>query len=124
MPEDFNGCAPEIVELAEAWRVDRHTSRAAEGKLPAKVVEQIAKDAAFPASSKRSLSRTSPEALAKLFNLLSVPVKIRPLISSAPALAYIILRDFQTGARINELIAKNNEELEAAKTPATPAAAK
>lgn len=117
-PEDFHGCAPEIVELAEAWRVDMHTKRAAEGGLPGAVVAEIAKDAAFPASSKKSLSRTSPDALAKLFNLLSVPLKIRPLISSAPALAYIVLRDFQTGARINELIARNNEEKDQAPKPA------
>ena len=115
---DFNSTAPEIVELVEAWRIDSHTKRAVEGKLPVRVVEEIAKDAAFPPSSKKSLSRSSPEALAKFCNMIGLPVRFRPMMSSAPALAYIVLRDFQTGARINKLIAMEEERNKPA--PAKP----
>jgi hypothetical protein len=105
--EDFRQCAPELVELAEAWRIDSHTKRAVKGKLPRVVVEEIKKDAAFPAGSKKSLSNSSPVTLSKMFNALKVPVAFKSIISAAPALAYIIVRDLQTGSRIEKLIAEN-----------------
>ena len=103
--EDFRDAAPELVELAEAWRVDVHTKRAVAGQLPRRVVDEIAKDAAFPAGSKRSLSTASPVTLAKMFNALRVPLSLKAVITVAPALVYIIVRDLQFGSRIEKLIA-------------------
>ena len=113
-PDDFRQCAAELVELCEAWRVDSHTKRAAEGKLPAPVVKEIASGAAFPPGSKKSLSTSSPVTLAKMFNALKVPLAVKPVITTAPALAYIIVRDLQTSARIEKLIAEHKEHVEAA----------
>jgi hypothetical protein len=107
--EDFRFAAPELVELAEAWRIDVHTRHAVAGKLPQKLVAEIAKDAAFPPGSKRSLSNSSPVTLAKMFNALHVPAAFKPVITTAPALVYIIVRDLQTGARIDKLIALQEE---------------
>lgn len=112
--EDFRQCAPELVELAEAWRIDSHTKAAAAGKLPAPVVNEIAKSAAFPPGSKKSLSTASPVTLAKMFNALKVPVAFKGIISAAPALAYIIVRDLQTSARIEKLVAEHKEHREKA----------
>jgi len=115
-PDDFRQCAVELVELAEAWRVDCHTKRAAEGKLPAAVVKEIANGAAFPSGSKKSLSTSSPVTLAKMFNALKVPLAVKPLVTTAPALCYIVVRDLQTSARIEKLIAEHKEHVkEAAK---------
>jgi hypothetical protein len=107
--EDFRQCAVELVELAEAWRVDCHTKQAGAGKLPAPVVQEIARGATFPAGSKKSLSTSSPVTLAKMFNSLRVPLVVKSIISTAPALAYIIVRDFQTSARIEKLIAEQKQ---------------
>ena len=63
-PTDFRDCAPQLVELAEAWRVDVRTKQATAGKLPAKVVQKIAADAAFPPGSRKALSESSPVTLA------------------------------------------------------------
>jgi len=111
-PDDFRECAVELVELAEAWRIDSHTKHAAEGKLPAAVVKEIANGAAFPPSSKKSLSTSSPVTLAKMFNALKVPLAVKPLITTAPALCYIVVRDLQTSARIDKLIAEHKEHTE------------
>lgn len=105
--EDFRQCAPELVELAEAWRVECHVKHAIKGKLPGVVVEEIKKDAAFPPGSKKSLSNSSPATLAKLFNSLKVPVAFKSMVSGAPALLYIIVRDLQTSSRIEKLIREN-----------------
>ena len=110
-PDDFRQCAVELVELAEAWRIDCHTKRAVAGKLPAPVVKEIAGGAAFPAASKKSLSTSSPVTLAKMFNSLKVPLAVKPIITTAPALAYVIVRDLQTSARIEKLIAEHKEHL-------------
>jgi hypothetical protein len=120
-PEDFRGAATELVELAEAWRIDAHTRRAVAGHLPRKVVDEVAKDAAFPPGSKRSLSTSSPVTLAKMFNALRVPISLKAVITTAPALVYIIVRDLQTGSRIENLIAQEIERQKQAAQPATPA---
>lgn len=114
-PDDFRQCAGELVELCEAWRIDSHTKRAAEGKLPGAVVKEIANGAAFPPGSKKSLSTSSPVTLAKMFNALKVPLAVKPIITTAPALAYIIVRDLQTSARIEKLIAEHKEHTDAPK---------
>ncbi len=113
--DDFRGAAVELVELAEAWRIDTRTRQAAVGKLPRPVVEEIGKAAAFPPGSKKSLSNSSPATLAKMFNSLQVPVALKSVVSAVPALAYIIVRDIQTGARIEKLI---TEDKTARQTPA------
>jgi hypothetical protein len=115
--EDFRFAAPELVELAEAWRIDARTRQAVAGKLPQKLVAEIEKDAAFPPGSKRSLSNTSPVTLAKMFNALHVPAGLKPVITTAPALVYIIVRDLQTGARIDKLIALQEEETKPRESP-------
>jgi hypothetical protein len=118
-PDDFRQCAGELVDLAEAWRIDCHAKRAAEGKLPGAVVKEIAAGAAFPPGSKKSLATSSPVTLAKMFNALKVPLAVKPVITTAPALAYIIVRDLQTSARIESLIAEHKAHTEGQK--ATPA---
>ena len=110
--DDFRQCAPELIELAEAWRIDSHTKHAIKGKLPKVVVNEITKDAAFPPGSKKSLSNSSPVTLAKMFNSLKVPIAFKSVISAAPALAYIVVRDLQMGSRIERLI---KDEAERAK---------
>lgn len=107
--DDFRQCAAELVELAEAWRIDSHTKNAAEGKLPAAVVKEITNGAAFPPGSKKSLSTSSPVTLAKMFNAIKVPLAVKPIITTAPALVYIIVRDLQTSSRIDKLIAEQKE---------------
>ena len=107
--EDFRDAAPELVELAEAWRVDAHTKSAVAGKLPKRVVEEIAKDAAFPPGSKRSLSNASPQTLAEMFNALHVPLSFKKIVTLAPALVYIVVRDIQVGSRVQKMIADENE---------------
>lgn len=109
--DDFRQCAPEVVELLEAWRIEKHTKRAAEGKLPGAVVKEIAAGAAFPPGSKKSLSTSSPVTLAKMFNALKVPLAVKPVITTAPALLYIIVRDLQTSSRIEKLIGEHHEHL-------------
>jgi hypothetical protein len=111
--EDFRQTAPELIELCEAWRIECHTKRAAAGKLPKVVVEEIARGAAFPPGSKKSLSTSSPVTLAKMFNALKVPLAVKPILTAAPALAYIVVRDLQTTARIEKLIAENRRDLTA-----------
>ena len=107
--EDFREAAPELVELTEAWRVDTHTKHAVAGKLPRRIVEEIAKDAAFPPGSKRSLSSASPQTLAEMFNALSVPLSFKKIVTLAPALVYVIVRDLQVGGRVQKMIADENE---------------
>jgi hypothetical protein len=110
IPTDFDGAAPELVELAEAWRIDQRTKQAVAGNLPRRVVEEVAKDAAFPPGSKRSLSGPSgQQLLAEMFNALRVPVTLKKVVSIAPALAYIVVRDLQLGSRIEKLIASERE---------------
>ena len=107
--EDFRDAAPELLELAEAWRVDCHPKSAVAGKLPKRVVEEIAKDAAFPPGSKRSLSTASPQTLAEMFNALGVPLSFQKIVTLAPALVDIIVRDLQVGGRIQKMIAEEND---------------
>ena len=118
-PADFSDCAPELLELVEGWRVDVRTQQAVEGRLPRKLVQEIAADAAFPKNAKQSLSRTSPATLADLFNALNVPVKLKKYVVSAPLILYLAVRDIACGARINKLIAEEDErrKAEAAATP-------
>jgi hypothetical protein len=120
-PEDFRGASVELVELAEAWTIDRHTRRAVSGKLPKRVVDEIAKDSAFPPGSKKSLANSAPATLAQMFNALRVPIGLKSVITTAPALVYIIVRDLQHSARIEKLIA-DEQERERAKSQ-TPAGA-
>ena len=117
-PADFNDCARELVELAEEWRISERTKQAVNGKLPARVVKEIAGDAAFPPGSKRSLSNSSPATLARMFNALRVPVSLKSVITVAPALAYIIVRDLKTGQRIDQLIADEEEKRKTETPPA------
>ena len=49
-----------------------------------------------------------------MFNALKVPLAVKPIITTAPALAYIIVRDLQTSARIEKLIAEHKEHVETA----------
>jgi hypothetical protein len=77
------------------------------------VVNEIAKDAAFPPGSKKSLSTSSPVTLAKMFNALKVPLAVKGIITAAPALVYIIVRDLQTGSRIEKMIQENRKNLTA-----------
>lgn len=109
-PEDFRQVAVDCVELAEAWRVDAHTKTAAAGHLPRAVVEEIARDAAFPKGTKNSLSNASPATLAKMFNAMKVPLALKSVIATAPALTFLIIRDFQLTAKIERLVAADKSE--------------
>lgn len=106
--DDLRQCSVEIVSLVESWRVISHTKRAIKGNLPPLVVDEIKKDAAFPPDTKKSLSNSSPATLAKMFNELNVPVSLKSIVTTAPALLYLIVRDLQTGSRIEKLIQQNN----------------
>ena len=47
-----------------------------------------------------------------MFNALKVPLAVKPIITTAPALCYIIVRDLQTSSRIDKLIAEHGEHLQ------------
>lgn len=121
--EDFNECAPELIELVEGWRVDSRTKQAVERGLPRKVVEQISKDVAWPANAKRSLSRTSPATLADIFNALKVPVRLKKYVTTAPLLLYIAVRDLAAGARIEKLASEEDARKKDASASASPTTA-
>lgn len=108
--EDFRQVAVDCVELAEAWRVDAHVQHAKAGKLPRPVVEEIGRDAAFPRGTKNSLSNSSPATLAKAFNAMNVPIALKSVITTAPALVYVIIRDFQLQSKIERLIEADKEQ--------------
>jgi len=108
-PEDFRDAAPELVELAEAWRVEVRTKQAAAGGLSRKVVEEYASKAAFPAGAKRTLSNSSPLTLAKMFNALHVPLSLKAVVTTAPAIVYLIVRDLQVGSAIAKQVADEKE---------------
>lgn len=118
--EDFNDCAPELVDLAEAWRVNSRTKQAVDGKLLPKVVKEIAADTAFPASVKKSLSRTSPATLADFFNSIGVPIRFKKYVTTAPLMIYLIVRDMAVGSRIDKLVSDQNEEALKAKAAPGP----
>ncbi len=118
--DDFKQVAPDTIELIEQWRVSAKIELAESGKLSAPVVQQIAKDAAFPAPAKRSLQSSSPAAVAKLFNALNVPIAFKPYISTCPTLVYLVLRDWQQTAEIKKIIATERERT-AVKSPAPEA---
>ena len=114
--EDFRDAAPELVELAEAWRVDAHTKRAVAANLPRKLCDKIKSDAAFPPGAKRSLSTSSPASLAEMFNAFGVPLKIRRYVVMAPAFLWIVVHDLQVSGAITKLIQDEKQP-----TPSTPA---
>lgn len=115
--DDFKQVAPDTIELLEQWRVQAKIELAESGKLAPRVVQQIAKDAAFPGPAKRSLQGASPDAIAKLFNAMNVPVALKPYISTCPTLVYLVVRDVQQTSDIKKLIA---EERARAASPSAP----
>ena len=117
---DFDQCAPELIELIEGWRIEVHTKRAAEGKLPRVVVKEVAENAAFPTNAKRSLSRTSPATLADIFNALNVPVKLKKYVVTTPLVLYLCVRDIAGLHRIDSIIAEQEEKRRASENQ-TPA---
>lgn len=56
-----------------------------------------------------------------MFNSLKVPLAVKPVITTAPALVYIIVRDLQTSSRIEKLIAEHHEHMKQSQA-AKPAA--
>jgi hypothetical protein len=116
---DFNGCAPEVIELLEAGIIESNSKLASEGGLPEKVVRKIAADSAFPKSSKESLRRTSPEMLAKFANTVRLPVTLKPYISGLPSVAVILLGQFRLRGEIRRLIEEDKSfKAQSAKEPA------
>lgn len=95
--EDFTYAAPELVELAEMWRVNQRTKEAVDYGFPRPVVEEYAKRTAFPPKAKASLSKSSAPVLADLFNTLKLPLKLKPAVATFPALVFLIARDFMIG---------------------------
>ena len=106
---DFDGAAPEVIELLESWIIESNTQLATEGGLPAPVVRKIAADSAFPKGSKESLRRTSPALLAKFANAVSLPVAVKPYIAGLPSVAVIILGQWRLRGKIRELIEEDRK---------------
>jgi hypothetical protein len=117
LPDDFKQVAPDTLDLLEQWRIADKVSLAEEGKLSGPVIKQIEKDAAFPATAKRSLQSSSPAALAKLFNALHVPIALKSYITTCPTLLYLMVRDMQQRSEIRKLILS---EAERSRTPEAP----
>jgi hypothetical protein len=117
--EDFNGAAPEVIELIEAWCIESDTALAAEGGLPEKVVRKIAADAAFPKSSKESLRRTSPAMLAKFANAVKLPGTLKPYIAGLPSVAVIVIGRLKNRAEIRKLIEEDRKLRAEASKPQT-----
>ena len=50
--------------------------------------------------------RLSTNRLAEMFNALHVPMSFKKIVTLAPALVYVIVRDLQVGQRIQKLVAE------------------
>lgn len=107
---DFKQVIFDSLSFAEAARVKNRTAKAIRGGLSPVVAEQIGNSFAFPVETKTSLSTSSPEGIAKLFNALRVPLSVKPVITSCPALVYLIVRDAQLNEKLDKMIADVAEE--------------
>lgn len=103
-PEDFQSLTPLTIDLLEEMFIESEVSLAEEGKLAKPTVDQIAKDAAFPAKAKQSLQSSSPEFFAKVFNALHIPIAMKPYISTGPTAIFLVVRHYQHKASIRQLI--------------------
>ena len=117
---DFNFVVADCIQIAETWRVKTKTDKAIKGNLAPVVAEEIGAAFAFPSQAKDSLRASSPEGFAKVFNALRVPISLKPAISACPALAYIIVRDFQLDAKLDKMIAAVAEREAASKATPQP----
>jgi hypothetical protein len=120
LPEDFKQVAPDTIDVIEQWRIQDKIELAESGKLSPPVVAKIAKDAAFPPASKKSLQGSCPEALAKIFNACNVPVALKAYISTAPTAVYLIVRDLQQRSEIRKLVQAERETFKREQTTDEP----
>lgn len=81
--------------------------------FPARVVERMAADAAWPVEARKALQDSSPAAVAKVLNLLRIPIGLKPVINFCPWIVILIARREKNKADIRKMIAEERERMKA-----------
>jgi len=110
--DDLRDVCAQLVELGEGISVEQIARQCIEAKFPPAVVDKWKGRAAFPPSSKRSLSASLPGTLAKAFNAASVPVGLKSIITTVPALGIILMQQFQLRTELKKVIAEESRQVD------------
>lgn len=104
LADDLRDFSAQIVELGEGFAVEDIARQCIAAKFPDAVVAKWRGKAAFPAPSKRSLSASLPGTLARAFNALGMPVGLKSIITTVPALGIIIMQQYQLRTELKKVI--------------------
>jgi hypothetical protein len=108
--EDLSGLIDELIEAAEAGRVEKFLADVAEAGLTGKLVKEIEADARFPKIAKSLLKQSIPRLCAKWLNKSGISAEWRDEVAVVTALVLIIVHDRQTRSKLDELIAAHKAE--------------
>lgn len=104
----------------EKWLVSRIGAKAAKARLPADLVKEIEKDAAFPGPAKAALVTTGPICVAKWLNQAGIGAENAPEVILATAVASIAASQFMLSARLDNLVKEANRPPEKPKDAPAP----
>jgi len=94
----------QLIEGAEEARVEGRRVKATTAGLPEKHVKDIAIDARFPATAKRALVLSGPNATARLLNQIGISGKYSDAAIAGTALVAILIQSRRSDAKFDELI--------------------
>lgn len=114
-PEQLKPLLDELIDTAEAGRVEKFRNLVAEAQFPEKVVKEISSDARMAPALKRSMQLTAPRAVAKAANRLGVSSKYSDEGILVTALLANWIQGRRLMARVEKLIAEHKAAQEAEK---------
>lgn len=104
-PEMLRQLTDAVIETLEDGRAGQLSTKAREAKLPAAVVNEIERDAAFPPVPKKMMMVSSPRVAAKWLNKSGVSAEHSDELALATSLAAILVQGKKLNQRLAELIA-------------------
>jgi hypothetical protein len=94
----------ELIEAAEAGRVEKFTGKARNAKIPERVVREIGTDSRFPASIKKSLQISTPRVAAKWLNKAGVSAEYADEVAFIGSLGALFIQGRKLSAKLDKLI--------------------
>ncbi len=112
----------QLIPTVEAGMVTSLTSRAARAKLPAEVIQEVRKDAAWPAPTKRALEIAAPRCAAKWLNKSGLSAEYQDEVMLGTAVAALLAQHSVALRKLDKLIARDAQEQAptASPDPASP----
>ena len=120
-PEIIKKFTDNLIEVAEAGRVQQITGKAREARIPERVVKEISEDAHYPAVAKASLQISAPRVTAKWLNKAGVSAEYADELAFVTSLGAILIQGRKLSQKLDKLIELANQPQPArAATPAMP----